>query len=216
MSMAHPTHPSLSKPTNPFDTKETQRTWEAMPNENQPPNKPKAGEPDAFVFQPVLNSDSATPSSNVSAPREYGAPDALSVQSSNSELTHTLSKNGLEFASNEFNATSFYGLDEEEEEDSPQKLLQGIPSHESSQQNKISSDEKITTEVLQSSLNANKRDKVSGNQLLALFGASAFTPANEPPPAEDSSSNQTANQEVVFSLPRASQSSSDESSSEED
>ena len=91
---------------------------------------------------------------------------------------------GLEFASNEFNATSFYGLDEEEEEDSPQKLLQGIPSHESSQQNKISSDEKITTEVLQSSLNANKRDKVSGNQLLALFGASAFTPANEPPPAE--------------------------------
>ena len=187
-----------------------------MPNENQPPNKPKAGEPDAFVFQPVLNSDSATPSSNVSAPREYGAPDALSVQSSNSELTHTLSKNGLEFASNEFNATSFYGLDEEEEEDSPQKLLQGIPSHESSQQNKISSDEKITTEVLQSSLNANKRDKVSGNQLLALFGASAFTPANEPPPAEDSSSNQTTNQEVVFSLPRASQSSSDESSSEED
>ena len=147
----------------------------------------------------------------------------------------------LEFVSNEFNATSFYGLDDEEEEEQQQ---QQPPESQEPQLPQNNGKSTIRKDDYSSphGIETNENDAVSGNQLLALFGAApptkhaavpdtngdsqdpflVFATADSDQPKNSSSKDaghstsldEHQHSRVAFTLPPASQSSS--SSEEED
>jgi hypothetical protein len=166
-------------------------------------------------------------------PVTFGAPDSFVLQPADDlplpQQSRTQANPG--FVSNEFNATSFYGLDEEEEEeDEPQQQHNGDqnrppawmePRDQPSRQQEDLPESHIVQPFIEPTTGANsKTHKVSGSQLLALFGAvptsdpsDSASQAKKPSCGNFSSANGPATGE--FFLPPASQSSSEDSSQED-
>ena len=202
--------------------------------------------PNAFALQPTdfhnNTSSSTTPQISETSPisSDTSSPRGSVVRQQHKPKPQT------EFASNEFNATSFYGLDDEEEEQvqdnygpqrapASEKVLNISRSHGnvSSNGENQSENEHSTTRGI---IDNESTPQVSGNDLLALFGA---MPANN---TIDSSTLSLGDEEeqssrlttphssfperagciqnhddttFKFTLPSASESSSEEDSSQE-
>jgi hypothetical protein len=187
-------------------------------------------------------------------PGTFGAPDSFVLQPANDlplpQQSRTQANPG--FVSNEFNATSFYGLDEEEEEDEPQQQHHEDqnrppawmeprdqpsrqqhhedqnrppawmePRDQPSRQQEDLPESHVVQPFNEPITGANnKSNKVSGSQLLALFGA---VPASDPSasalqsknPSGGNSSSVNGPATGEFFLAPASQSSSEDSSQED-